>query len=71
MTPQTMVAFLGDLIEMDSGDEKEEALIALIASELISNEGEDALMLLSEAAIEHPLISAEFAAWAEEMELEL
>lgn len=66
MSPETLVALLGDLVEMGNLDQAESELISLAAYELISNAGEDAIMLLSEAAIEHPLIDREFQEWARE-----
>ena len=71
MSPETMVAMLGDLTEMGNLDQAECELISLVAYELIANVGEDAIMLLSEAGIEHELIDCEFAMWADEMEITL
>lgn len=71
MTPTTMVAFLGDLTEMGNLDQAECELISLVAYELIANVGSDAIMLLSEACVEHPLIDEEIRMFAEEMEITL
>lgn len=70
MSPDTLVAFLGDLTETDN-DQAGSELISLAAYELIANVGEDAIMLLSEAGIEHPLIDEEIRMFAEEMEITL
>jgi len=71
MSPETMVAMLGDLTEMGNLDQAECELISLVAYELIANVGSDAIMLLSEACVEHPLIDEEIRMFAEEMEITL
>ena len=71
MTPTTMVAMLGDLTEMGNLDQAECELISLVAYELIANVGSDAIMLLSEACVEHPLIDEEIRMFAEEMKITL
>lgn len=68
MSPETLVSFLGDIVEMSPYDVVDANIISAIAHELISNVGEDALMMLSEAGIEHPEIDREFEEWAREME---
>ena len=71
MSPETMVAMLGDLTEMGNLDQAECELISLAAYELIANVGYDAIMLLSEAGISHELIDCEIRMFAEEMEITL
>ena len=70
MSPETLISFLGDLTETDNDQEGSE-LISLAAYELIANVGGDAIMLLSEACVEHPLIDEEIRMFAEEMEITL
>lgn len=71
MTPTTLVAFLGDLVEMGNLDQAESELIGLVAYQLLADVGEDAIMMLGEANVEHELIDCEIAMWQEEMEDEL
>ena len=70
MSPETLVSFLSDLTETDNGQAGSE-LISLAAYELIANVGSDAIMLLSEACVKHPLIDEEIRMFAEEMEITL
>ncbi len=70
MSPETLVSFLSDLVETDN-DQAGSELISLAAYELLANAGSDAIMMLSEACVDHPLIDEEIRMFAEEMDITL
>jgi hypothetical protein len=60
MSPATMVALLGDLVDMGVNDTGDREIVALVARELISNVGgEEAADMLVAMAISHQLIDSE------------
>ena len=70
MSPETLVSFLSVLTETDN-DQAGSELISLAAYELLANAGSDAIMMLSEACVDHPLIDEEIRMFAEEMDITL
>lgn len=60
MSPATMVALLGDLVEMGANSQGDREIVALVARELISNVGgEEAADMLEDADVSHWIIDAE------------